>query len=253
MRAPFPGMDPWLEDPILWPDVHNRLIAAIADAMAPLIAPKYYIGLESRAYLVAPEEPSYIGRPDLSFIAPGAIEPARPRRPVMAAGAVEVLMPTVDEVNETYLEVRDAQGGKIVTLIEVLSPANKVRGKGRRTYIKKRRRVTESRTNFVEVDLLRGGVTMPGLGPREASDYRILVTARRYRPYAALFRFNLRDPIPVVPLPLLPRDAEPPMDLGAILHGMVERARFDLRLRYDRPAVPPLGDEDAAWARAVTG
>jgi hypothetical protein len=43
------------------------------------------------------------------------------------------------------------------------------------------------------------------------------------------------------------------MELGAILHGMVERARFDLRLRYDVPAVPPLNEQDSAWAKAITG
>lgn len=32
MRCPFPGMDPWLEAPVLWPDVHNRRVAAISDA-----------------------------------------------------------------------------------------------------------------------------------------------------------------------------------------------------------------------------
>ena len=39
-------MDPWLESPSLWPDVHNRLIAAISDALTPLVAPRYYIALE---------------------------------------------------------------------------------------------------------------------------------------------------------------------------------------------------------------
>ena len=37
MRPPFPGMDPWLENPALWPDVHSRLITSIADELAPLL------------------------------------------------------------------------------------------------------------------------------------------------------------------------------------------------------------------------
>ena len=40
MNTPFPGMDPWVEHPVLWPDVHNRLIAALADVIAPMIAPR---------------------------------------------------------------------------------------------------------------------------------------------------------------------------------------------------------------------
>ena len=100
---------------------------------------------------------------------------------------------------------------------------------------------------------MRDGERMPHMGRKVSSDYRILVSASRSRPRAVLYPFHVRDPIPTVPLPLLPGDDPPPMDLGAILHAMVERARFDLRLRYDRPPTPPLRDEDAAWARGVTG
>ncbi|WP_392533388.1 DUF4058 family protein [Nostoc sp. C117] len=35
MPSPFPGMNPYLENPELWPEVHSRLIIAIADAIAP--------------------------------------------------------------------------------------------------------------------------------------------------------------------------------------------------------------------------
>ncbi len=83
------------------------------------------------------------------------------------------------------------------------------------------------------------------------SDYRILVSRGGQRPRAQLYAFNLRQSIPTFPLPLLPGDAEPPVDLGAILHALYERARFDLRLDYARPPVPSLDDEDAAWAREL--
>ncbi len=48
MRPPFPGMDPWLENPTIWPDVHNSLIAAIRDVLAPVVQPRYFVGVESR-------------------------------------------------------------------------------------------------------------------------------------------------------------------------------------------------------------
>ena len=48
MRPPFPGMDPWLENPTLWPGVHNWLITAIADDSRPKLAPRYFVGVESR-------------------------------------------------------------------------------------------------------------------------------------------------------------------------------------------------------------
>ncbi|MBV8886966.1 MAG: DUF4058 family protein [Chroococcidiopsidaceae cyanobacterium CP_BM_RX_35] len=33
MPSPFPGMDPYLEQPALWSSFHSRLIVAIADAI----------------------------------------------------------------------------------------------------------------------------------------------------------------------------------------------------------------------------
>ena len=63
-------MDPWLEHPALWPDVHNRLIAAISDALTPLVAPRYYVALERRTYLLTPDDLVFVGRPDVSFGAP---------------------------------------------------------------------------------------------------------------------------------------------------------------------------------------
>jgi Protein of unknown function (DUF4058) len=40
MQSPFPGMDPYLEHPALWPDVHNRLMAALADDLSERVAPR---------------------------------------------------------------------------------------------------------------------------------------------------------------------------------------------------------------------
>jgi hypothetical protein len=68
-----------------------------------------------------------------------------------------------------------------------------------------------------------------------------------------LFTFSLRQLIPAVLVPLLPGRDEPALDLNAVLHALYERARYDLRLDYARPAVPPLVDDDAAWAAGLAG
>lgn len=52
MRSPFPGMNPYLEHPELWPEVHSRLIVAIADFIAPHLRPKYRVAIEKRVYQV---------------------------------------------------------------------------------------------------------------------------------------------------------------------------------------------------------
>lgn len=106
MPGPFPGMDPYLEHPALWPDVHNSLITAIRDALAPLVAPRYYVALERRTYLLKPDDVVLIGRPDIAVITRAEPGP-RPARPTSAATVLEVDVPMADEVAEMFLEVHD--------------------------------------------------------------------------------------------------------------------------------------------------
>jgi hypothetical protein len=202
-------MDPYLEHPALWPDIHNRLIAAIADTLAEEVAPRYYIGLERRAYLM-------------------------------------------EEVSENFLEIHEVSTGELVTIIELLSPANKLHRQGRKDYEEKREIIFQSRTNLVEVDLLRAGEPMAVEGPEVQSDYRILVSRGAERPRARLFAVNLRQPIPDFSIPLLPGDEEPILKLGQVLHDLYRRARFDLRLDYTQAAVPPLSAEDDEWAKGLS-
>jgi hypothetical protein len=82
-------------------------------------------------------------------------------------------------------------------------------------------------------------------------DYRILVSRGRTRPRAKLYAFGVRQSIPPIPIPLLGGDPEPVLDLNAVLHALYDRARFDLRLDYTKPPVPPLAEEDNTWARAI--
>lgn len=250
MDSPFPGMDPYLEHPALWPDVHNRLIAAVADAITPLVAPRYYVALERRTYLLKPDDLVLVGRPDIAVVStrpPAAIPPqAAPQTAVL-----EVDVPMNDRVDENFLEIHEVRTGRLVTVLELLSPVNKLHGDGRRQYEEKRAMVFGTRTSLVEVDLLRAGEPLPVVGPPVASDYRILVSRGWRRPRAQLFTFSVRQPIPLFFLPLLPEDEEPAVALGAILHDLYKRARFDLRLDYSQAPVPPLVEQDAAWAQGL--
>ncbi|MBI3240918.1 MAG: DUF4058 family protein [Chloroflexi bacterium] len=247
MRSPFPGMDPYLEHPALWPDVHNRLIAAIADALAPVLRPRYYVALERRAYLLKPDDVVFVGRPDIAVI-PHKESQTLSALPLAEAGVLEVDVPMNDEVGEHFLEVHEVATGKLVTVLELLSPVNKLHSGGREDYEAKRDDVFKSRTNLVEVDLLRAGEPMSVIGKPVRSDYRILVSRGSRRPHAHLYTFNLRQPIPLFSLPLLPGDAEPLVELGRVLHELYDRASFDLRLDYAQPPVPPLTETDIAWA-----
>ncbi len=248
--SPFPGMDPYLEHPALWPDVHNSLIAAIRDALVPLVAPKYFVGLERRTYLLKPDDVVLIGRPDIAVV---ERQPASPVLAPVAAGVafLDVEAPLNDEVGETFLEVHEVETGRLVTLIELLSPVNKLHQQGRRDYEDKRAQVFRSRTNLVEIDLLHAGEPMPVVGREVQRDYRILISRGRDLPRAQLLAFNLRQPIPSFSLPLLPGDDEPLVELNTILHELYRRARFDLRLDYSRPPVPAPREDDMEWAELL--
>jgi hypothetical protein len=243
-------MDPFLENPATWPDVHNRLIAAIGDGLGPVLRPRYVVRLEERTYLGEPEGLLFLGRPDLSVqTAPGA--PRLPGRSdverAVEAGVLTVEVPAPDRVRETYIEVRLVKGGEVVTVLEVLSPANKVGGEGRRLYENKRLAVLATRTNLVEIDLVRAGEPMTIFGVDRREAYSILVSRGHRRPLAELRMFSVREPIPRFSLPLLPGDEEPEVDIGAILSSLYDRAAYDLTIDYSGEPVPPLADADHAF------
>jgi hypothetical protein len=248
MESPFPGMDPYLEHPSLWPDVHNRFIAALADDLSERVAPRYYVGLERRTYLLKADDLVLVGRPDIA-VASAAEVAVRAPQPATSVTVLEVEVPMTDEVSENFLEIHEVRTGKLITVLELLSPINKLHKQGREEYERKRGHVFRSWTNLVEIDLLRAGDPMPVVGAQVQSDYRILVSRGSQRPRASLIAFTLRQPIPPFTLPLLPGDDEPEVALNRILHVLYRRARLDLRLDYTQPPVPPLAGTDAAWAQ----
>jgi hypothetical protein len=249
-------MDPWLEHPALWPDVHNRLIAAIADAISDQLPERYFVALEERAIISVPWEPNRVSRPDLvvatdSPAVPGPIRAAHDE----AEGGVLVLdieFPN-EPITETYLEIREVEGASLVTAIEILSPSNKVHGDTRKEYLAKRQKLMLTWTNLVEVDLLRVGDPMP-MPIREdvrSASYRIVIRRPWASPSGRLYAFGVRSPIPDLPIPLIEGDEEPIVRLNDLLHTLQERARYSKRVRYDLPPTPPLGEGDASWAREI--
>ena len=76
-RTPFPGMDPYLEQPESRQGFHNGLIAAVALDLAPRLRPRYYVATEERTYLYTPEALDLIGHPDLNVIGPMLQQPLR--------------------------------------------------------------------------------------------------------------------------------------------------------------------------------
>ncbi|MBI2876716.1 MAG: DUF4058 family protein [Candidatus Tectomicrobia bacterium] len=253
MPSPFPGMDPYLEGRTIWPDLHHGLITAIRDALAPQVAPGYYVRIEQRTYIVEVDGEERIARPDVTVItASSETEPPGEGQVATAVAAISqtVTLPQFEEIRQGYLEIREVQTHEVITVIELLSPSNKVPGEGRKEYEAKRRHVLCTLTNFVEIDLLRAGEPL-AMKPRPKSDYRILVRAEWEGSRARLYAFGVRQPIPEVPVPLRYGEKEARLALGRLLSEIYERARYDLSLDYHQPPEPPLSSEDAPWAEEL--
>jgi len=244
----FPGMNPYLEQPQLWSEVHSWLIVELARSLNPLLIPKYRAAIEKRVYLDA----LMVGIPDASVF---QRSPTPSRQSPTATGtispSVPVKVPISEEITERYLEIREIGTGTVITVIEVLSPKNKRSGEGRNKYLTKRQNILNSATHFIEIDLLRSGDLMPMAGA-VTSDYRILVSRANLRPDAELYPFNLRDPIPQFPLPLHPEDPEPIVNLRQVLQQVYDQAALDLAINYSTQPNPPLSDRDFQWAQSLT-
>ena len=252
MPSPFPGMDPYLEHPLIWPDVHHRLIGAIAHEIEEHVGDRYYVSVERRVYVSEPDEPDAYRIPDVSVISAsgnGDIPTLSSAQQIEGSetSVVTVQLPVPDQIREYFLEVRDLRSGRLVTAIELLSPTNKRPGVGRASYESKRIEILATRTNLVEIDLLRAGYPMRFSGHAKSGDYRILVR-RGGRSSATLYAFSVRNAIPEFPLPLQQDDEEPVIYVGSLLRRLYDHGRFISRLNYADDPVPPLSEADAEWA-----
>jgi len=248
MDDPFPGMNPYLENPELWPEVHHLLISLLAETLNPQLLPTYRVAIEKRVYQLSGEEALLIGIPDVTI----GRSPNNRQSTASTAIAtppshpVSVMVPMPIEVQEGYLEIREVATQEVVTVIEVLSPANKRPGRGRESYLQTRERVLSSSSHLVEIDLLRQGTPMP-MVKGGVSHYRILVSRRERRPYAELYPFSVRDAMPLFAVPLKPSSQEPVVELRGLLGKVIERSGLAVVLKYDQSPVPPLDHEDEAW------
>ncbi|MGH7224724.1 MAG: DUF4058 family protein [Gemmataceae bacterium] len=210
MPSPFPGMDPYLENPELWPDVHHELISQIQTALNRVLRPHHVARVQVRTYF--------------SDDAP------------------------CQEIKEGRIEIRPHHSDAVDTVIEILSPANKILDtRGRASFMNKRKKVLASESHWVEIDLLRAGDPSTKWLAVAASDYRIVVSRHEDWRRARFWPVDVRQSLPVIGIPLRGKDADVPLDLGAVLRTAYDNAAYDASVEYRRHPEPPLSREDAAW------
>lgn len=247
MPSPFPGMNPYLEHPAVWPDFHNAFIYALRDQLAPQIAPHYVARGEAQLYIheLPNGDRRLIGRGDVGVSATSDAPTGSAATAVQAPA--RGTLPAVDFERLQYLEIRDRLSREVITVIELLSPTNKNLGPDRNQYLAKRSQLLISRVNLVEIDLLRGGPRMPVTGLPDC-DYCALVCRPTEWPGVGIWPIRLRDRLPVVNVPLRGPDEWAKLDLQAALDRVYDGAYYEVDI-YQQPPAPPLEPADAEWAR----
>jgi hypothetical protein len=257
MSGPFPGMDPYLEDPANWQGHHNALIAYLWSAILAVLPENYDAAMEDRCYIVQPERDIV---PDLTVFRAASISPPEKRgnTAVLEPDAPLILRILPLEVHEVFLNIyRRGDRSRVITAIELLSPTNKAANtEGWRQYRRKQKRVLKSQTHFLEIDLLRGGAHTVAVAPEALSsrgDWDYLACLHRGGEADSLevWPCTIRERLPRVSAPLSTGDQDLVLDLQAVLDRFYEEGRFLRRLNYLESPIPPLRSDDAAWADSL--
>ena len=250
MPSPFPGMNPYLEQPAAWQDFHQAFITHMRDALAAQIRPEFFVKIEESVFIHEPdadERGKMFARPDVSVFERdgGGVAVAEPRTNSLAARIAQ--LPDVEIEKHSYVEIRDRHSRSLVTLIEVLSPSNKRYGPDREQYMQKRGILMHSPVSIIEIDLLRGGPHLPLTGIPDC-DYRVMVSRRSMRPDVLAWAINLRDELPVIPIPLKGDVPDASLDLQALLHKVYDAAGYEDYIYATSPE-PPLTSEQYEWTQ----
>src|SRR5580693_3896947 len=106
MPSPFPGMDPFLEEEKIWPAFQHHLVACLYQTLLPGLVDRYRARVGHRKYSTERALFTSIVR---------------------------------EEHEEEFIEVRQRTDNRLVTLVDVVSPANKTSSAGRQAYLDKRK------------------------------------------------------------------------------------------------------------------
>ena len=243
-------MDPYLER--RWRDVHTVLVVEAREALNRLLPPDLVARTEDRVYVESEAGLSRAIHPDVRVSEQIPIEVETAAQSNVAVAEPVILEIDSEPVTEPFIQILEADGERVVTGIEFVSPANKQPGdKGRKAYLKKRREFLSSRSNLVEIDLTRAGnwrsLVKPLVIPQTYwTDYRVLVRRAWERSKVELYPITLRQHLPKVSIPLRQDDPEVPLNLQELVDRAYVTGRYG-SIDYSRPCDPPLNPEDTAW------
>lgn len=258
IRSPFPGMDPYLQQ--FWLSFQNALITYVSDELnGDLLPPDLRAEIMQRVIIASPKN-QYRRRisAGVYVITKGGFEASggeasresRSSAGVAVAEPIRVRLES-EPVHETFIQITDLAGAKLITVIELLSASNKFAGKDRKQYLRKREEYHDGGANLLEIDLFRGGRRteqwVDSHIPQERrSPYLALVRHAEGEFEWELYPLPLRQRLPAIPVPLRPTEPQLILDLQPLIDRAYANGRYPID--YAKPPAPPFEGEDAAWA-----
>ncbi len=253
MSSPFPGMDPFLENPARWPTVHQGMISLMWMELNRILPKPYVADIGERVYMIVPPKDVY---PDVYVLK----HPGKRRRSGNGRAAAAVLEADTpvevefaeEHVREVFIQIHlKDEPGTLVGMIEILSPTNKNPGEGRELYLEKQQKVLKSPAHLIEIDLLRAGhhtVAVPrDCLPAEGWDYLVCLHRGGWRNKFHYWPVPLPQRLPRITVPLLDKDPDVVVDLQAMLDQCYEAGRLAERLDYRGACPPPLAKKTLKW------
>ncbi len=245
MTGPFPGVDPYLEDQFYWMEFHGRFLYSLQEVLGDHLPDDYEARIDERVKLVDVESDSAIQiRPDVAV----TYSSGRP-----SAGTAALLdpdtIPTIvmDEDREVFLKVLHRPDRKVVTIIELLSPANKSES-DRRDYLTRRNAIMHQPVHLVELDFLVAGQSVPMRRPMPPTDFHAILSRWEQRPDCQVYSWGVRQGLPSLPIPLRAPDPDVMIDMADVYATAYQRGRYAKSVDYRRALSVPLAEADRAWA-----
>jgi hypothetical protein len=257
MKSPFPGMDPYLENH--WLDVHNSLVFLAKNAVQQQLSDDLVARSEERLIVEDSGMRTRSQHADVRVVEHGRTGAATQPATGIAVAEPLIVEVTDDPIHQGFVEIIDAKsGGRVITVIEFLSPTNKKAGDGREKYKRKQEECIAAKVNLVEIDLTREGERALLISPWELpAEYRTPYLASVYRAVwqplgrKEVYRIPLRERLPIIRIPLRAGDEDVLLDLQGHIDQAYAVGRYGRTIDYLQPCVPKLNAEDTAWAQAL--
>ncbi|HZW29467.1 MAG TPA: DUF4058 family protein [Isosphaeraceae bacterium] len=247
MASPFPGMDPYLEGS-QWMSVHAQLASVLVRQLNPQSLPRF-IALQTRRFVrERPDGEGILIGDNYPDVFVHRQQPSRPGGQTLGTLVPPLRMTTImrTPVPHVTVTIRDVEHHHLVAAIEILSPTNK-RGEGRREYLRRRDRFLGSDVHLLEIDLLRKGRRVPMEEPLPPAPYFVFLSRADQRPVTEVWPIMLDQPLPEIPVPLLPGNADARLDLQSALTTVYDEYGLNYLIDYSKPPKVQLSPEEDAW------